>query len=94
MLYLEYEIQLIKKEFEMLTVRLPEKLESALDKMVKKTGRTKSEYMIKALEQYFERYGGKLDEAIALMKKDPKISFDEARDKVQFWDERNDRREH
>lgn len=71
----------------MITVRLPEELENALNRMTQKTGRTKSDYVRKALERYFDTYEDKLTEAFALMKRDPGLSFDDARQQVDFWGE-------
>ena len=38
----------------MLNVRLPEKLEDRLNNLAEKTGRTKSFYAVKAIEDYLE----------------------------------------
>lgn len=71
----------------MLTVRLPEKIESVLGKMAKESGHTKSSYVIKALERYFQTYGPKIEEAVALMQKEKTLSFEEARQKINFWND-------
>jgi len=69
----------------MLTVRLPEELEGALNRMAKKSGHTKTDYVIKALERYFDVHGNKLKELARLMEKKPELSFEDAQKKVDFW---------
>lgn len=69
----------------MLTVRLPYALEKSLNHLSQKTGRKKSEYMIRALEKYFCTHKNKLDQALTLMEKKPGLSFDEARKRIDFW---------
>ena len=66
-----------------LSVRLPEKLATALDKVSKETERPKSFHIQKALEMYFEE---RADLQIALDRlndpTDPIISIDEMRDQI------------
>jgi RHH-type transcriptional regulator, rel operon repressor / antitoxin RelB len=66
-----------------LSVRLPEKLANALDKVSKETERSKSFHIQKALEMYFEE---RADLQIALDRlNDPTdaiISLDEMRDQI------------
>ena len=66
-----------------LSVRLPEKLATALDKVSKETERPKSFHIQKALEMYFEE---RADLQIALDRlndpTDPIITFDEMRDQI------------
>ena len=66
-----------------LSVRLPEKLANALDKVSKETERPKSFHIHKALEMYFEE---RADLQIALDRlndpTDPIISTDEMRDQI------------
>ena len=66
-----------------LSVRLPEKLAKALDKVSKETERPKSFHIQKALEMYFEE---RADLQIALDRlndpTDPIISIDEMRDQI------------
>ena len=66
-----------------LSVRLPEKLANALDKVSKETERSKSFHIQKALEMYFEE---RADLQIALNRlNDPTdaiITLDEMRDQI------------
>lgn len=66
-----------------LSVRLPEKLANALDKVSKETERPKSFHIQKALEMYFEE---RADLQIALDRlndpTDPIITLDEMREQI------------
>jgi RHH-type rel operon transcriptional repressor/antitoxin RelB len=66
-----------------LSVRLPEKLANALDKVSKETERPKSFHVQKALEMYFEE---RADLQIALDRlndrTDPIITMDEMREQI------------
>lgn len=61
----------------MLTVRLPEALEMRLERISKETGRTKSYYIKKAIEQYIEDREDYLLAVSALEKKNPTISLEQ-----------------
>lgn len=61
----------------MLTVRLPDGVEMRLDRLSKETGRSKSYYVKKAIEQYIEDREDYLLAVATLEKKNPTISLEQ-----------------
>lgn len=61
----------------MLSIRLPENLESRLDKLAKQTGRAKSYYAKQAIEQFLEDREDYLLAIARLEKKGPRYSIKE-----------------
>lgn len=61
----------------MLAVRLPEKLEHKLDNLAEQTGRSKSFYVRKAIEEFLEDHEDYLIALARLEKKNPRISLKE-----------------
>lgn len=62
---------------DMLAIRLPVKLEEKLDHLAKETGRTKSYYARKAIEQFVEDREDCLLAVARLEENNPRISFGE-----------------
>lgn len=67
-------------------VRIPTQLEDRLENLAKKTGRTKSYYIRKALEQYLEDAEDYLLAIATLEKKNPRVSIEEAKRKLGLED--------
>lgn len=61
----------------MLNVRLPEGVEMRLERLSKETGRSKSYYVKKAIEQYLEDREDYLLAVATLEKKNPTISLEQ-----------------
>ena len=61
----------------MLAVRLPEKLEHKLDDLATQTGRTKSFYVRKAVEEFLEDHEDYLIALARLEKRNPRLSLKE-----------------
>ena len=66
----------------MLAVRFPKDLEHRLVKLSSQTGRTKSHYLKKALEEYLEEHEDFLLAVARLEKKNPRISLKELEKKL------------
>lgn len=67
-------------------VRLPDELESKLENLSKKTGRSKSYYMIKALAKFFEDREDYLLAAARLEENNPRISYKKMRKELDLDD--------
>ena len=61
----------------MLAVRLPEKLEHKLDDLATQTGRTKSFYVRKAIEEFLDNHEDYLIALARLEKRNPRLSLEE-----------------
>ena len=61
----------------MLAVRLPEKLEHKLDDLATQTGRTKSFYVRKAIEEFLDNHEDYLIALARLEKRNPRLSLKE-----------------
>jgi RHH-type rel operon transcriptional repressor/antitoxin RelB len=66
----------------MLTVRLSPKLEARLNKLAKRTGRTKAYYAKKAIEEYLDEQEDYLIALTRLEEKLPRIPLDEVRKRL------------
>jgi len=69
-----------------MAVRIPHKLEDRLNNLAKKTGRTKSYYIRKALEQFIEDTEDYLLAVATLEKKNPRVSLKEVKRKLGLED--------
>lgn len=63
----------------MLNVRLPENLEKRFDKLAKETGRTKSYYVRKAMEQFIEDKEDYLLAVTRIEENNGSVSLEEAK---------------
>ncbi|MEE8484388.1 MAG: ribbon-helix-helix domain-containing protein [Nitrospinota bacterium] len=66
----------------MLTLRLPEKIEKRLEKLAKKTGRTKSYYAKEAIIEYLEDKEDYLLALARLEKNKPSIPIEEVKKRL------------
>jgi RHH-type rel operon transcriptional repressor/antitoxin RelB len=66
----------------MLTVRLSPKLEARLNKLAKRTGRTKAYYAKRAIEEYLDEQEDYLIALTRLEEKLPQIPLDEVRKRL------------
>jgi RHH-type rel operon transcriptional repressor/antitoxin RelB len=71
-------------EIKMITVRLPKKLENRLKTLASKTGRTKTYYIIKAIERFLEDREDYLLAVAVLEEKNPSISLEEVIKKLDL----------
>jgi RHH-type rel operon transcriptional repressor/antitoxin RelB len=85
MLYL-YDIVLQTGELNMLAVRLPEKLDHKLGQLAKKTGRSKSYYVRRALEQFLQDHEDYLIAVARLEKKKTRLSLKEMERRLELED--------
>ena len=70
----------------MLAVRLPINVEHRLTLLAEKTGRSKSYYIRKAIENFLEDEEGYLLAVTRLEEKNPRIPFEEVRRLVEMAD--------
>jgi len=70
----------------MIAVRLPQKLEKRLNTLVNKTGRTRTYYIIKAIERFLEDREDYLLAIAVLEEKNPSISLEEVIKKLDLED--------
>jgi RHH-type rel operon transcriptional repressor/antitoxin RelB len=70
----------------MIAVRLPQKLERRLNILVNKTGRTRTYYIIKAIERFLEDREDYLLAIAVIEEKNPSISLEEVIKKLGLED--------
>lgn len=70
----------------MIAVRLPKELEAQLERVAKKTHRSKSYYIRKALEQFLEDREDYLLAVARLEEKNPRIPYEKIRSELGLED--------
>jgi len=68
----------------MLAVRLPEQTETRLDNLAQKTGRTKTYYVKKAIEEFLEDREDYLLAVSVLEQKNPSVPLDEVIKEIEL----------
>jgi RHH-type rel operon transcriptional repressor/antitoxin RelB len=66
-----------REQMQTITIRVPDELETRLDNLVRKTGRTKTFYVRTALEQFIEDREDYLLAVDVMGRDEPTISLDE-----------------
>jgi RHH-type rel operon transcriptional repressor/antitoxin RelB len=66
-----------REHMQTITIRVPDELETRLDNLVRKTGRTKTFYVRTALEQFIEDREDYLLAVDVMERDEPTISLDE-----------------